>query len=95
MARSKSATETSLLSGTRRDAKGAHSALRSGSFWMSAAEIINQIKALDSQEGAKILALLLEIEAAEKAGCMNDERFDDVADRVLSRHAGLLQKLAQ
>jgi hypothetical protein len=39
--------------------------------------------------------LLLEIEAAEKVGCMNDERFDDLADRVLNRHADLMQKLAQ
>jgi hypothetical protein len=62
---------------------------------MSAAEIIDQIKALEPQERAKILALLLEIEAAEKVGCMNDERFDDVAERVLSRHADLMQKLAQ
>jgi hypothetical protein len=38
---------------------------------------------------------LLEIEAAEKVGCMNDERFDDVEERVLSRHADLMQKLAQ
>jgi hypothetical protein len=62
---------------------------------MSASEIIDQIKALKPQERAKILALLLEIEAAEKAGCMNDERFDDLADRVLNRHADLMQKLAQ
>jgi len=38
---------------------------------------------------------LLEIEAAEKAGCMNDEGFDDLTDRVLNRHADLMQKLAQ
>jgi DNA-binding transcriptional ArsR family regulator len=62
---------------------------------MSSAEIIDQIKALESQERAKILALLLEIETAEKVGCMNDERFDELADRVLSRHADLMQKLAQ
>jgi|GEM_PF-1184417 len=62
---------------------------------MSSAEIIDQIKALESQERTKILALLLEIETAEKVGCMNDERFDELADRVLSRHADLMQKLAQ
>jgi hypothetical protein len=37
---------------------------------------------------------LLEIEAAQKIACM-DERFDDAADRVLSRRAALVQKLAQ
>jgi hypothetical protein len=50
---------------------------------MSAAGIIDQIKALEPQERAKVLALLLEIEAAQKIACMDDQRFDDVADRVL------------
>jgi hypothetical protein len=62
---------------------------------MSASEIMDQIKALEPQERAKILALSLGIEAAEKVGCMNDERFDDLPDRVLNRHADLMQKLAQ
>jgi hypothetical protein len=34
-------------------------------------------------ELTKVLALLLEIEAAQKIACMDDQRFDDVADRVL------------
>jgi hypothetical protein len=38
---------------------------------------------------------LLEIEAAQKIACMDEQRFDDTADRVLSRHAALMQKLAQ
>lgn len=54
-------------------------------FAMSATEIIDQIKALEPQKQAKVLALLLEIEAAQKIACMDDERFDDAADRVLSR----------
>ena len=62
---------------------------------MSATEIIDQIKALEPQERAKVLALLLEIEAAQKIACMDEQRFDDTADRVLSRHAVLMQKLAQ
>lgn len=62
---------------------------------MSASEIIDQINALEPQERAKILALLLEIEATEKVSCMNDEHFADPADRVLNRHADLMQKLAQ
>jgi hypothetical protein len=52
---------------------------------MSATEIIDQIKALEPQKQAKVLALLLEIEATQKIACMDDERFDDAADRVLSR----------
>ncbi|MGA8654799.1 MAG: hypothetical protein WB586_01505 [Chthoniobacterales bacterium] len=56
---------------------------------------LDQIKALEPQERAKVLALLLEIEAAKKIACMDDEAFDDTADRVLSRHAALMHKLAQ
>ena len=52
---------------------------------MSATEIIDQIKALEPQKQAKVLALLLEIEAAQKIACMDDERFDDAADRVLEQ----------
>ena len=62
---------------------------------MSATEIIDQIKALEPQERAEVLALLLEIEAAQKIGCIGDERFDVAADRVLSPHADLMRKLAQ
>lgn len=62
---------------------------------MSATEIIDQIKALEPQERAKVLALLLEIEAAQKMDSMDDERFDRATDRVLSQHSDLMRKLAQ
>ena len=62
---------------------------------MSATEIIDQIKALEPQERAKVLALLLEIEAAQNIVSMDDERFDHAADRVLSRHSDLMRNLAR
>jgi len=58
---------------------------------MTAADVIDQIKALDPQERAKVLDLLLEIQAAQ----MDDQTFDQTANRVLERHAALLRKLAQ
>ena len=62
---------------------------------MTAADVIDQIKTLDPQERAKVLDLLLEIEAAQKIVYMDNESFDRAADRVLERHADLLRKLAQ
>ena len=62
---------------------------------MTAADVIDQIKTLDPQERAKVLDLLLEIEAAQKIVYMDDQSFDQASDRVLKRHADLLRKLAQ
>ena len=62
---------------------------------MTAAGVIDQIRALDPQERAKVLDLLLEIEAAHKVASVDDQSFDRAADRVLERHADLLRKLAQ
>lgn len=62
---------------------------------MSTTEIIDQIKTLQPEERAKILASLLEIEAAQDKRLMEDDKFQEAANRVLSRHADLLQKLAQ
>lgn len=62
---------------------------------MTASDVIDQIKALAPQERAKVLDLLLEIEAAQKIAYMDDRSFDQAADRVLERHADLLRKLAQ
>jgi len=57
--------------------------------------VIEQIKTLDPQERAKVLGVLLGIEAAQKIVDMDDQRFDRAADRVLKRHADLMRKLAQ
>ena len=62
---------------------------------MTVTQVINEIKALDPQERAKVLDLLLEIEAAQKIRYADDRTFDDVADRVMDRHADLMRKLAQ
>ncbi len=62
---------------------------------MTATQVINEIKALDPQERAKVLDLLLEIEAAQGIRHADDQTFDDVADRVMTRHADLMRKLAQ
>jgi hypothetical protein len=43
---------------------------------VTATEVTTQIKALDPQERAKVLDLLLEIEAAEKIAPMDDQHFD-------------------
>jgi hypothetical protein len=61
---------------------------------MTAADVIAQIKTLEPEERAKVLELLLEIEAAEKIAPMDDQRFDQAANRVIERHADLLHKLA-
>jgi hypothetical protein len=62
---------------------------------MTAADVIDQIKALDPKERAKVLDLLLEIGAGQKSVYMDDQSFDQAADRVLERHADLLRKLAE
>jgi hypothetical protein len=62
---------------------------------MSTTEIIDQIKALQPAERAKVLALLLELEAAQDKHWMEEAKFQEAANRVLTRHADLLEKLAQ
>jgi hypothetical protein len=62
---------------------------------MTASDLIEQIKTLDPQERAKVLVLLLKIEADQKVDYMDDQSFDRAADRVLEVHADLLRKLAQ
>jgi hypothetical protein len=42
---------------------------------MTAADVIDQIKALDPRERAKVLNVLLEIEEGQKSLCMDDESF--------------------
>ncbi len=62
---------------------------------MTAADVIEQIKILDAQERAKVLRVLLEIEATQKIVYMDDQSFDRAAGRVLERHSDLLRKLAE
>jgi hypothetical protein len=62
---------------------------------MTAAQVIDEIKALNPQERAKVLDLLLEIEADQNIRHADDLAFDHAADRVMDRHADLMRKLAQ
>jgi len=62
---------------------------------MTATQVINEIKALDPRERGKVLDFLLEIESAQTIRYADDRTFDDVADRVMDRHADLMRKLAQ
>ncbi|HYZ74527.1 MAG TPA: hypothetical protein VE641_15730 [Chthoniobacterales bacterium] len=62
---------------------------------MSATEIIDQIKTLQPEERAKVLASLLEIESAQDKRRMEDDKFQKAANQVLTHHADLLRKLAQ
>lgn len=64
-------------------------------FRMTATQVINEIKALDPRERGKVLDFLLEIESAQTIRYADDRIFDDVADRVMDRHADLMRKLAQ
>ena len=62
---------------------------------MTAADMIDQIKTLAPQERARVLGLLLEIEAAQQIVSMDDQTFEHASDRVIECHADLLRKLAQ
>jgi len=62
---------------------------------MTATQVINEIKALEPQERAKVLDSLLEIEADQGTRHADEQTFDDMADRVMTRHADLMRKLAQ
>ena len=62
---------------------------------MTATQVIDEIKALDPQERAQVLDVLLEIKAVQNIRQVDDQTFDDVADRVMTRHSDLMRKLAQ
>ena len=62
---------------------------------MNTTEIIDQIKALQPAERAKVLASLLELETVQDEHRMEDAKLQEAANRVLTRHADLLEKLAQ
>ena len=65
---------------------------------MSAAELIEQIKALPPAEVEMVRRFLLNGEAesgAPAARYASDEEFDQAARRVFEKHDDLLRKLAQ
>ena len=66
---------------------------------MSAAEIIEQIKALPPQEKEVVVEFVRELQTASdhKSGAsyMNDAAFDAAREKVFAKHAELLKRLAQ
>lgn len=77
-------------------------ALRRGSrellYRVSAAELIEQIKALPPEEVEEIRNLLLNGEQEPGAPAVryaSDEAFDHAAQRVFEKHEDLLRKLAE
>ena len=62
---------------------------------MTAAEIIDQIKALPSEERAKIVKFIYEIEGAPSKRTMGSKAFERSANQVFDRHAELMKKLGE
>ena len=64
---------------------------------MTAVDVINEIKTLTPEERAEVIRFLHELEAhlpSQPTQVIDDQAFEAAADRVLNRHADLLQKLA-
>lgn len=64
---------------------------------MSAAEIIEQIKALPAEEQAQVAKFVRDLETAlaePKTNTMDGETFRKAADAVFAKHGELLKKLA-
>jgi len=66
---------------------------------VSAAEIIEQIKALPPQEKALVMDFIREVEAESgdksNASYLNDAAFEAARRKVFAKHAELLKRLAQ
>ena len=66
---------------------------------MSAAEIIEKIKALPPEEKAVVVDFVRELEAGsgQQSGAlyMNDAAFEAAREKVFAKHAELLKRLAQ
>jgi hypothetical protein len=62
---------------------------------MTARVIINQIKALDPEEQAKVLDFLEEVKLAHQGREMESKIFQRSAQDVFTRHSDLLRKLSQ
>jgi hypothetical protein len=62
---------------------------------MTARAVIEQIKALPSEERAKIIDFLEEVKAAQTIGTLTPEAFESTTQRVFDRHAELMRRLSQ
>ena len=52
------------------------------------------IKEMPPGEQAEVVRFLRELEAQQRARCVDDKTFEASADRILDRHGELLRKLA-
>ena len=59
--------------------------------FMTVTEVIDEIRALSSQERARVLELLLKLEASSGS----DPAFEEALEQVMKSHAELMQKLVQ
>jgi hypothetical protein len=63
---------------------------------MSAADVIDQIKALPPPEHAKVVTFVQELEAAEPpVRTIEPRAFEQAMERVFDRHDELMRKLSQ
>jgi hypothetical protein len=67
---------------------------------MSAAEIIEQIKALSPEERQQVASFIHATEQEESSQgpgvrCADDAKFEAVVERVFEKHAELFKKLAE
>lgn len=62
---------------------------------MPASDMLEQIKALQPEDRAKVLGLLLELEAGEEVPTVDDAVFDQATAGIIEQHAELLRRLAQ
>ena len=62
---------------------------------MTAAEIIDQIKALPSGEQAQIVKFIHEIEGAPPKRTRGSKTFERSAKQVFDRHSELMKKLGE
>ncbi|CAN5669228.1 hypothetical protein BH09VER1_BH09VER1_01490 [soil metagenome] len=61
---------------------------------VTAAEVMERIRALAPNERGEVLDFLLKLEADQNRPLENDTAFEEAARHVLTRHAELMRKLA-
>jgi hypothetical protein len=62
---------------------------------MTAHQVIDQIKALSSEERAKVVGFIHEMESEGAERTMDRKTFEQSAKQVFDRHAELMHKLSQ
>ncbi len=62
---------------------------------MTAAQVIDQLKALPPEERAKVVEYLHEMEATRPERVMDRSTFERATGQVFDRHAELMRKLSK